>query len=91
MRKWGSEEALERFQYIYILGHQIHASRRFTGNRVCSFYQGCSKSLRKLEGKRFARPSICRDTQPSQTCSEGYTFSATALYRGVSLYLGSIN
>ena len=31
------------------------------------------------------------DTQPSQTCSEGYTFSATALYRGVSLFLGSIN
>jgi len=32
-----------------------------------------------------------KDTQPSQTCSEGYTFSATALYRGVSLFLGSIN
>ena len=31
-----------------------------------------------------------KDTQPSQTCSEGYTFSATALYRGVSLFLGSI-
>jgi len=31
-----------------------------------------------------------KDTQPSQTCSEGYTFSATALcrYRGVSLFLG---
>jgi len=32
-----------------------------------------------------------KDTQPSQTCSEGYTFSATALYWGVSLFLGSIN
>ena len=33
---------------------------------------------------------ICKKgTQPSQTCSEGYTFPATALYRGVSLYLGS--
>ena len=32
-----------------------------------------------------------KDTQPNQTCSEGYTFSATALYRGVSLFLGSIN
>ena len=31
------------------------------------------------------------DTQPSQTCSEGYTVPATELYRGVSLYLGSIN
>ena len=31
-----------------------------------------------------------KDTQLSQTCSEGYTFSATALYRGVSLFLGSI-
>ena len=28
-----------------------------------------------------------KDTQPSQTCSEGYTFSATALYRGVELEL----
>ena len=32
-----------------------------------------------------------KDTQPSQTCSEGYTFSATALYWGVCLFLGSIN
>ena len=32
-----------------------------------------------------------KDTQPSQTFSEGYTLSATALYRCVSLYLGSIN
>ena len=32
-----------------------------------------------------------KDTQPSQTCSEGYTFSATALYMGVSLFLGSTN
>ena len=32
-----------------------------------------------------------KDTQPSQTASEGYTFPVTALYRGVSLYLGSIN
>jgi len=34
-----------------------------------------------------------KDTEPSQTCSEGYTFSATAtvLYRGVSLFLGSNN
>ena len=32
-----------------------------------------------------------KDTQPSQTCSECYTFSATALYRGVSLFWGSIN
>ena len=32
-----------------------------------------------------------KGTQPSQTCSEGYTFPATALYRGVSLYFGSIN
>jgi len=32
-----------------------------------------------------------KDTQPSQTCSEGYTFSATVLYRGVSLFLGSTN
>jgi len=31
-----------------------------------------------------------RDTQPSQTC-DGYTFQTTVLYRGVSLYLGSIN
>jgi len=31
---------------------------------------------------------ICnKDTQPSQTCSEGYTFSDAALYRGVSLFL----
>ena len=36
--------------------------------------------------------ALCnKDTQPSQTCSEGYTFSATALYRGVSLFLGGIN
>ena len=35
---------------------------------------------------------LCKkDTQPSQTSSEGYTFSATALYKGVSLFLGSIN
>ena len=35
--------------------------------------------------------ALCyKDTQPSQTCSEGYTFSATALYRGVPLFLGSI-
>jgi len=32
--------------------------------------------------------SCNKDTQLSQTCSEGYTFSATALYRGVSLLLG---
>jgi len=32
-----------------------------------------------------------KDTQPSQTCSEGYTFSATALYWGASLFLGSNN
>ena len=32
-----------------------------------------------------------KGTQPSQTCSEGYTFPAAALYRGVSLFLGSIN
>ena len=32
-----------------------------------------------------------QDTQPSQTCSEGYTLPATALQRGVSLYLRSIN
>jgi len=32
-----------------------------------------------------------KDTQPSQTCSESYTFSATALCKGVSLFLGSIN
>ena len=32
---------------------------------------------------------LCKkDTKPSQTCSEGYTFSATALYRGISLFLG---
>ena len=31
--------------------------------------------------------AICKmDTQPGQTCSEGYNFSATALYRGVSLF-----
>ena len=30
-----------------------------------------------------------KDIQPSQICSEGYTFFATALYRGVSLFLGS--
>ena len=36
--------------------------------------------------------ALCnKDTQPSQTCSEGYTCSATALCRGVSLFLGSIN
>jgi len=36
--------------------------------------------------------ALCnKDTQPSQACSEGYTFSATALYRGVSLFLRSIN
>jgi len=36
--------------------------------------------------------ALCKkDTQPSQTHSEGYTFPATVLYRGVSLYLGSIN
>ena len=36
--------------------------------------------------------ALCKkDTQPSQTCSEGYTFSVAALYRGVSLLLGSIN
>jgi len=36
--------------------------------------------------------ALCnKDTQPSQTCSEGYTFSATTMYRDVSLYLGSIN
>ena len=32
-----------------------------------------------------------KDTQPSQTCSEVYTFSATKLYRDVSLFLGSVN
>jgi len=32
-----------------------------------------------------------KDTQPCQTCSEGYTISAIALHRGVSLFLGSIN
>ena len=32
-----------------------------------------------------------KDTQPSQTCSEDFTFFATALHRGVSLFLGSIN
>jgi len=32
-----------------------------------------------------------KDTQPSQTCSEGHTFPATVTYRGVSLYLGGIN
>ena len=31
-----------------------------------------------------------RDLPTLVTCSEGYTFSATALYRGVSLFLGSI-
>ena len=31
-----------------------------------------------------------KDTQPIQTCSEGFPFPAPALYRGVSLYLGSI-
>jgi len=36
--------------------------------------------------------ALCnKDTQLSQTCSEGTTSSATALYRGVSLFLGSIN
>jgi len=35
----------------------------------------------------FDRPAFFAN----QTCSEGYTFSATALYRGVSLFLGSIN
>ena len=34
---------------------------------------------------------ICIIELYAQTCSEGYTFSATALYRGVSLFLGSIN
>ena len=33
--------------------------------------------------------ALCnKDTQPSQTCSEGYTFSATVLYMGVSLFWG---
>ena len=32
--------------------------------------------------------SLCnKDAQPSETSSEEYTFSATALYRVVSLYL----
>ena len=36
--------------------------------------------------------SLCqKGTRPSQTCPEGYTFPATVLYRGVSLYLGSAN
>jgi len=35
--------------------------------------------------------ALCKkDTQPSQACSEGYTSSDTALYRDVSLFLGSI-
>jgi len=29
-----------------------------------------------------------KDTQPSQTCSEGYTFSATALYKGSFFVFG---
>jgi len=29
-----------------------------------------------------------KDTQPSQTCSKGYTSNATALYRGVFLFWG---
>jgi len=30
--------------------------------------------------------ALCKkDTQPSQTCSEGYTFPATVLHRGVSV------
>ena len=54
----------------------------------------------KLDGAGPRRRSVAftfpsfnnnKDTQPSQTCSEGYTFSATALYRGVSLFFGSIN
>jgi len=28
-----------------------------------------------------------RDTQPNQTCSDGYTFSVAICHRGVSLYL----
>jgi len=37
--------------------------------------------------------ALCKkeNTQPSQTCSEGYTFPVTELYRGVSLLLGSNN
>ena len=36
--------------------------------------------------------ALCnKDTQPSQTCFEVYTFSATALNRDVSLFLGRIN
>jgi len=30
-----------------------------------------------------------KDSQPSQTCSEGYTFSATALYRYKGVFLFS--
>ena len=34
--------------------------------------------------------ALCKkDTQPSQTCPEGYTFPTTVLYRDISLYFES--
>ena len=36
--------------------------------------------------------ALCKkDTQPSQTCSEGDTLPASVFYRGVYLYLESIH
>jgi len=36
--------------------------------------------------------AVCKEgTQLSQTCSERYNFLASALHRGVSLYLESID
>jgi len=46
----------------------------------------------QLESISMVTIELCsNDTQPSQTCSEGYTISATVFYRGVSLFLGGIN
>jgi len=61
--------------------------------RVRVHHHEAFEALRTTSGYMATTPTtaLCKmDTQPSQTCSEVYTFPATVLYRGVSLYLGGI-
>jgi len=53
--------------------------------------KGISKEFKEWIAIAKDRPLRNEGTQLSQTCSEGCTYSATALYRGVSLFWGSIN
>jgi len=50
-----------------------------------------SKRLQFTIDLSFLCNTIQKDTQPSQTCFEGYTFPVGICHRGVSLYLGSSN